>query len=122
MVFASNSQYTKRGRNGREPGEDKPVEIEAKGAGNDIWGGKINDLGIEQQAATANIQQRLPWKEGQEQRMSSYIQFETFEHERKNVIPIFKDEITQQGIHVLKKGFASSQSLSDRAVLLVHQV
>jgi len=38
----------------KEKGE--PVEVELKEAGNDRRSRKINDLGIEQGAATANVQ------------------------------------------------------------------
>jgi hypothetical protein len=62
--------------------------------GTNSRGRKINALGIEQRTATANIQWRLLLKEGGGQHKSSRIQFETLEHESKNIIPIFEDEIT----------------------------
>ena len=102
----------------------KPRRLKRKRSmqGTKSWGRNVNGLGIEQRTAVANIQWSLLSKEGQGQNKSSRIQFEACEHERKNILPIFEDEITQQGIHILKKGFASSQSLPNCAVLLIHQV
>lgn len=108
----------------RWPKVGKPSQLKCKRSaqGLNSRGRNINDLGIEQWTAVANIQWSLLSKEGQGQNKSSRIQFEACEHERKNILPIFEDEITQQGIHILKKGFASSQSLPNCAVLLIHQV
>ena len=90
--------------------------------GTNGWDRNIHDLGIEQWTATANNQGSQQLKEGQGQNRSARIQFEPLEHESKNSLPIFEDEITQESIQILKKSFASAQSLPNRAVLLIHQI
>jgi len=107
---------------GAERGKLSRLKCNRSTQGTNSRGRNINELGIEQRTATANIQWSLLSKEGQGRNMSACIQFETFKHERKNLIPTFEDEITQQSLHILEKGFASSQSLPNCAVLLIHQI
>jgi len=82
----------------------------------------FNPDGIKPETAAAKIQQSLPSKKEPGWSLSSRIQFETFEHESKNLIPIFEYEIAQQGFQILKKGSASAQSLANGAVLFIHQI
>lgn len=54
--------------------------------------------------------------------MSSGIQLQAFEHEIQNFIPVFKLKVTQQGFQILEESAAGAQSLTNRLVLLIHQV
>jgi hypothetical protein len=54
--------------------------------------------------------------------MSSSIQLQTFEHEIQNFIPVSELKITQQSFQILEKSAAGTQSLTNRLVLLIHQV
>ena len=100
----------------------KPVEMQSKHSGTNRQEHRYQCLWNRTADCRCEYPMEPTTKEEPGQSLSSSVQFETFEHERENVIPIFEYEITQQGIQVLKKGSASSQSLANGAVLLIHQV
>ena len=122
MQIASNSQYGEVGEQG-EAEKRKPRQLKQQ-------------LGLKRELARAWISiktesnHRLPLEHLAEpaiekepgSSLSAGIQFETLEHERKNVIPSLEEEIAQQGFQILKKGATSAQSLANSAVVLIHQV
>ena len=57
-----------------------------------------------------------------QQEMSSGIQFKALEHKSQHIVPVFKLEVTQQGLQILEKPAARAQSLANSPVLIIHQV
>ena len=67
--------------------------------------GAHQELMQQKEAAKSQSPQLIgPGKENQ--RGSSGIQFETFEHESKHSLPVFELEIAQQGVQILEKALA----------------
>jgi hypothetical protein len=53
---------------------------------------------------------------------STGVQLKASEHKRQDTLPGIEGKIAHQGIQILKKGLAFSQSLADSPVFLVYQV
>jgi hypothetical protein len=43
------------------------------------------------------------------------------EHELKDIVPVIEENVAEQSLQMLKESAASSQSLADGLVLLIHQ-
>src|SRR5664279_2759637 len=62
------------------------------------------------------------WRKGQGPRgQSSGIQFQSMEHELKDIVPAIEENVAEQSLQMLEESAASSQSLADGLVFLIHQ-